>query len=381
MRILLVSSSSGSRGGGEIFLLYLGAALKTAGHTVGLWASRHARMGELAQRFEAIGEVVRAEYRNTYDTWHRGLLVDRSPATLATLRASWLAWQPDVVHLNKQNLEDGLDLLEAAEALRVPHLCTIHITQSARFLRARFAGWRDGNARRALAAYRAPLVAVAPARATELRTFVGATADVRVVLNGVPPAAAPACDRATLRAAEGLRPNSLAIVDVGRLEAQKSPLRFLQHAARIRAIVPDAELRWIGSGRMAAEWDREVAARKLGATVRRIDWRDDVRGGLAAYDLMLHPAAYEGLSLALLEAMDAGVPCAVDPAVHAQLPAALQACSLAVNDATDWAGLLGDRAKLAALGEQARAVVRKDFSTAAMGRAYESLYTGLCRKR
>ncbi len=381
MRILLVSSSSGSRGGGEIFLLYLGEVLKAAGHSVGLWTSTHARMDDLAQRFAAIGDVVRADYRNIYDTWHRGLLVDRAPATLAGLRASWLAWRPDVVHVNKQNLEDGLDLLEAAETLRCPHLCTVHITQSARFLRARFAGWRDANARRALAAYRGPLVAVAPARADELRTFVGGTADIRTVLNGVPPAPEPTLDHAALRAAEGLQPGSLAIVDVGRLEPQKSPLRFLEFAARLRAVVPDVELRWIGSGRMTAEWDRAVAAHQLGDIVRRIDWRDDVRRALPAFDLMLHPAAFEGLSLALLEAMDAGLPCAVAPAVHAQLPPALRACTLSVDDATDWAALLRDRAKLAALGRQAQSEVRKNFSTAAMGRAYAAIYTELCRKR
>ena len=35
MRILLVSTSSGSHGGGEIFLHYLGKALADLGHTIG----------------------------------------------------------------------------------------------------------------------------------------------------------------------------------------------------------------------------------------------------------------------------------------------------------------------------------------------------------
>jgi glycosyltransferase involved in cell wall biosynthesis len=380
MRILLVSSSSGSRGGGEIFLLYLAEALKAAGHTVGLWTARHSRMDVLAERFAAIGDVVRADYRNTYDTWHRGLFVDRSSATLGRLRASWRAWQPDVIHFNKQNLEDGLDLLAAAASLSCPHLCTIHITQSARFLGARFGGWRDANARRALRAYRAPLVVVAPARAVELRSVVGSTADVRTVLNGVPPGVTSSTSRAALRDAEGLAPDALAVVAVGRLEAQKCPLRFLDYADRIRRTVPEAQFRWIGSGRLTSEWEQAVAQKDLGASVRRINWRDDVRGVLPAYDLLLHPAAYEGLSLALLEAMDAGLPCAVTPAVHAQLPPTLQACSLQLVDEVDWADLLRERTKLAALGTKAQAVVRRDFSTAAMARGYEALYTELCRK-
>src|SRR5688500_16843185 len=70
MKILLVSSSSGSRGGGELYLLYLGRALAQRGHSLTLWASTHTRMDELANSFSGIGEVLRSPYRNTYD--HRG---------------------------------------------------------------------------------------------------------------------------------------------------------------------------------------------------------------------------------------------------------------------------------------------------------------------
>jgi glycosyltransferase involved in cell wall biosynthesis len=381
VRILLVSSSSGSRGGGEIFLLYLGEVLKAAGHTVGLWASRHPRMDELAARFATLGDVLRLDYRNTYDRWHRGLLQRRNPAALARLRQSWLDWQPDVVHLNKQNLEDGNDLLAAAAALATPHLCTIHITQTARFLGARFPGWRDRNARHLLRDYRGLLVAVAGARATELMTFLGPEVDVRTVNNGVPSLEAVVTDRATLRAAEGLRPESVAIVAVGRLEPQKCPLRFLEYAERIRQVVPNVEFRWIGSGRLAVEWERAVSSRNLGDFVRRIEWRHDVRQVLPAFDLMLHPAAYEGLALALLEGMDAGVPCAVMPAVHAQLPPALRSCCILLDDQLDWRGLLTDPAKLAALGQTARRAIGAEFSTVAMGRAYEAIYRELCSRR
>src|SRR5205809_5773405 len=67
MRILLASSSSGSRGGGELYLLYLGRALAARGHDVILWASSHSRMNELAASFAAFGKVQRSDYVNTYD--------------------------------------------------------------------------------------------------------------------------------------------------------------------------------------------------------------------------------------------------------------------------------------------------------------------------
>ena len=79
MRILFASSSSGSRGGGETFLIYLGEGLAARGHDVALWTSSHPRMDEIAVRFAAFGEVRRVEYTNTYDRPRRSLaaLMDR----------------------------------------------------------------------------------------------------------------------------------------------------------------------------------------------------------------------------------------------------------------------------------------------------------------
>lgn len=382
MRILLVSSSSGSRGGGEIFLLYLAQALQSAGHTVAWWASDHPRMDEISRRFAGIAEILRERYANTYDLWHRGLLGRiGSGKTSRRLAKSWSAWRPDVIHVNKQNLEDGNDLLVAAMNAGTPHLCTIHITQSARFLGARFAAWRDREARRCLEGYTGPLVAVAPTRAAELAEFVPAKRRIRSILNGVPSHPESTQPQAALRAREDLPAGVLAVVAVGRLEPQKNPLGFLRYAARIREVAPTAQLRWIGSGRMTEEWEREMTLHRLEGTVRRINWRDDVRSALPAFDLFLHTAAFEGLPLAILEAMDAGLPCLVEETVRAQLPVALQRCVVGIDENTNWKSLLADRATLRELGQRGRSVVREEFSTAAMARAYLSLYEEICAVR
>ena len=62
MRILLVSSGSGSRGGGEIFLDYLGKGLADRGHQVLVWIPAHPRMDELAVKCARFARVTR---RNT----------------------------------------------------------------------------------------------------------------------------------------------------------------------------------------------------------------------------------------------------------------------------------------------------------------------------
>src|SRR5579871_1863607 len=139
MRILLASSSSGSRGGGELYLLYLGRALVQRGHTVLLWASNHPRMDELANSFSGIGEVVRSPYRNTYDLRGRSISSYLNLRAVGHLAREWKKARPDILHVNKQNLEDGLDLLHAARRARLPNICTIHLTQSAEYLKAKMA--------------------------------------------------------------------------------------------------------------------------------------------------------------------------------------------------------------------------------------------------
>src|SRR5438270_3536838 len=148
MKILLVSSGSGSRGGGEIFLVYLAQGLTDRGHEVLVWMPSHPRMDELADKCSRFGRVIRTDYRNTYDYAARSLATCFNRATSRRIAREWKGLQLDVIHLNKQNLEDGLDLLRAADHSGVPSICTIHLTQTAKYLRAKLPSLRDWIARR-----------------------------------------------------------------------------------------------------------------------------------------------------------------------------------------------------------------------------------------
>src|SRR3954465_11921994 len=139
MKILLASSSSGSRGGGELFLVYLGRALAQRGHQVTLWASTHPRMDELSNTFVGFGEVVRSRYANTYDLRGRSLASYLNVLGARSIAGEWRRLGADVIHINKQNLEDGLDLLRAARGSGLPSLATVHLTQTARYLKAKLA--------------------------------------------------------------------------------------------------------------------------------------------------------------------------------------------------------------------------------------------------
>ena len=376
MKILIVSTSSGSRGGGELSLLYLARALAQRGHAVMLWCSTHPRMDELAAAFAGIGEVHRSDYVNTYDRRGRSLASWLDGATARRAAEQWRALAPDVIHLNKQNLEDGLDLVAAASRCGLPSLCMIHITQTARYLRAVLAGPRDFVSRRALRAFPGMFATTPESRVRDLAEFLGDGARVRMVPNGVPipETAKLAAARQPKRAELGIADGELLCVAVGRMVPQKRPLLFLEIAERIHRSLPHTRFLWVGDGALTGEWDAWVAARNLGHAIRRLPWQSDAAGLLAAADVFLHVAEFEGLAFAILEALAAGLPCAITPNLLAEMPFLDAANSIAIDDGDAWMHTLRDPARLSAIGRAARRLAEDRFSFARMAEDYEVLY-------
>lgn len=376
MKILLASSSSGSRGGGELYLVYLGRALVQRGHHVTLWASSHPRMDELANTFSSFGEVIRSQYHNTYDLRARSVAAYFNYVASARVAREWRRTDAEVIHINKQNLEDGLDLLRAARWSQRPSLCTIHLTQSARYLRAVFATVRDRISRRALLTYPGMLVTVLAQRRRDLLDFIGATPRVRLIQNGVPlfDLSRRPSVRSARRAELGLRPEDPLFVAVGRMVPQKRPLVFLELAEKIRRTAPNARFLWVGDGPLSAEWDAWVAAHGLEGVIQRMPWQVDVVPLLFAADVFLHTAEFEGLPLAILEALSAALPCAVTPNLLAEMPFFDADNSLTVDDAGEWLKKALQPATRDAIGRAGRRLAEAEFSYAHMAEHYEMLY-------
>lgn len=377
MKILLASSSSGSRGGGELYLLYLGRALVRRGHEVALWASDHSRLDELCELFGSVGVVHRCAYVNTYDRRLRSLASYADSASARRVAASWKAIAPDLIHINKQNLEDGLDLLSAAHLAGIPNLATIHLTQSAAYLRAVLAPLRDFVSRRALAAYPGLMVTVLAQRRQDLADFLGESPRLRVIPNGVP--LFDLAERDMLRTQKrrelGLADDQMAIVAVGRLVPQKRPLAFLEQARLVCAAHPQARFVWVGDGALASEWDARVQELGLGDRVQRLPWQREVHPLLFAGDVFLHVAEFEGLPLAILEAMSARLPLAISRHLLAEMPFLPPDDVLAVDEGdASWAAALGDSARLAELAARTRRLAEEQFSFDAMAASYEALY-------
>ncbi|HEV7402496.1 MAG TPA: glycosyltransferase family 4 protein [Chthoniobacteraceae bacterium] len=382
MKILLASSSSGSRGGGELFLLYLGRGLVARGHEVTLWASSHPRMDELAQSFSSIGQVIRAPYTNTYDRRARSLGSYFNRWGAWRIGRAWSRLPVDVIHVNKQNLEDGLELLQAAARSGKPNLATIHLSQTARYLGAKSAWVRDWIARRALTAYPGLLVAVLENRTKDLRDFLRGSPRVRLVPNGVP--LLDLTRRETTRAAQrrelGFNEAHTLFIGVGRMMPQKRPQLFLEHAERIYQRLTHARFLWVGDGPLAGEWDRWVKARGLESVIRRFPWRHDVPALLQGADVFMHTAHFEGLPLAILEAMSAALPLALTPNLPEEMPFLKGTKPALLKAAEIDAAALNDRAELQKRGEAGRRLIEEQFSFEQMAEGYEALYQSVAAR-
>ncbi len=371
MKILLASSSSGSRSGGERHLLYLGRALVQRGHELTLWASEHPRMDELANTFASFGEVIRSPHRG-----HGSLAAYFDCWGACRLSRVWRRAGVDLIHVNKQTLGDGLDLLRAARDSRLASLCTIHFTKSAHRLGLAFARVRDALARRALLAYPGMLVTVLASRRRELLDFLETTPKVRLVPNGVPLFDLSQREgvRMGKRAELGVKPRELLFLGIGRMAKTNRPMLFLEEAEKIIRAVPAAQFLWIGEGNLAGEWDAWVAARGLEKAIRRLPWQMDIVPLLFAADLFLHVAEFDGVPLALLEALSAGLPCALTPNLLAEMPFLNAENALVIDDAGAWLAAARDPARRLELRKFGRKLIETEFSFAQMAEQYEVLY-------
>lgn len=96
----------------------------------------------------------------------------------------------------------------------------------------------------------------------------------------------------------------MTVIGIGRLTAQKDPLRFAEAVDRLRGAGVEVRAVWVGGG------DAQLAERLRLAEVEVVEWADQptVRARLRAAHVYLHCAAWEGFPLALLEAAAVGTP-------------------------------------------------------------------------
>jgi len=212
---------------------------------------------------------------------------------------------------------------------------------------------------------------------------LGGPAPPTMIRNGVPaPLRAPR-RRADTRRALGLADGARAILTVARFAPQKGHAVLLQAATEVLRRRPEAVFLWVGEGALRPELERLAQANGLRDRVRFLGARDDVADLMAASDLFVLPSLFEGLPLALLEALQAELPVvATDAPGTAEVFEIDHAAELAPPGdagalATAILRVLNDRDLADELADRGQRLVRRHFTARRMGEETLALYRGL----
>jgi glycosyltransferase involved in cell wall biosynthesis len=116
----------------------------------------------------------------------------------------------------------------------------------------------------------------------------------------------PAWSRPEAR--QALQVSGFVLGAVGRLEEQKGQVYLLEALAQVQSEMPEATLLLVGDGRLRPDLERRVRELELSARVRFLGTRRDLPLIYRSLDLFVQPSLWEGLPLALLQAMGAGLP-------------------------------------------------------------------------
>jgi glycosyltransferase involved in cell wall biosynthesis len=178
----------------------------------------------------------------------------------------------------------------------------------------------------------------------------------------------------------GVRDGERVLGWVGRLVPAKRPGDFLEAVALVAARVPAVRAVMVGDGPLRAE--AEVRAAELGLAERVVfaGLRTDVADLLAGMEVLAFSSEREGLSIAMLEGMAAGVPIVATRVggtpelIEDGRNGLLVPSHAPVELAAAIARVLEDGVLAAALARGAREALTSGFSFDAMASAYEELY-------
>ncbi len=226
------------------------------------------------------------------------------------------------------------------------------------------------------------VICVSAATAASFRAAGTAAEKLAVVRNGI--AHRPATrTREAVRAGLDLAPERPVALVTARFTPQKDHATLIAAMPAILARHPSFVVLLAGTGPLLEAVGRQIAGGDLGEAVRLLGVRADIPDLLAAADLAILPSRFEGLPLAVLEAMAAGIPVVAtrvggtDEVVqdgvtgHLVTPSDPAALAAAITD------LLAQPAEARSFGAAGRERFHAAFTAPRMAAETARLYRGL----
>lgn len=192
--------------------------------------------------------------------------------------------------------------------------------------------------------------------------------------------------RSSVRAELGLPPETRLVGLIARYDPQKNHLGFVEAAARIHRVLPEAHFLLAGDGVDRANDELAAAIEQAGMSDRfhLLGRRDDIPRLLAALDVLASASLGEAFPVVLIEAMACGVPCVVTDAGDS---ADIVGDSGRIVACDDMAGLAGHVVDLLnqpgdgryATGQKARERVREHYAIGRIVDCYQEFYLDLLK--
>ncbi len=209
---------------------------------------------------------------------------------------------------------------------------------------------------------------------------------VQVIPNGVPlDQNASEAGISALRKALGLNHHNEIVGTVGSLYPVKGHKYLIDAARAVLRRFQEAVFLIVGRGGLLEELEAQADQLGIASHLRFLGHREDVRDLLSVCDVFVLPSLSEGLPLALLEAMAAGVPAVATRVggVGEVLEDRKTGLLVPPGDSRALAQgimtLLEDRSLARELADAARGMVASRFSLTGMVHAYQDLYSELIR--
>jgi glycosyltransferase involved in cell wall biosynthesis len=201
-----------------------------------------------------------------------------------------------------------------------------------------------------------------------------------VIPNTAPPADAAAVDGASLRSELGLAPEGVVALYMAQLEQRKDPLTAIRAAGAAAAGGAPLTLLLVGDGPLRGEAESLATD-----AVRVLGHRDDPARLLAAADVFVMPSVREGQSIAVLEAMRAGLAMVVSDGAGNPEAVGEAGVVVPVGDSTALAEALSrlaaDETERRQLGAAARARFQERFAPEVFRERMRGLYEAVLAAR
>jgi glycosyltransferase involved in cell wall biosynthesis len=369
LRIAMMIESDGP-GGAEMMVFRLAEELRLRGHSVLPVGPRNGT-GWMGEMFRSAG----------FDQHTYWLKRPVDPGCVSRLAGFFRQHSIDIVHSHEFTM--GVYGSTAASLLGVPHLLTIHGgLNTTKALRRRVAlRWairRSGSA-----------VAVSSATRDEFSRNLGLRKSAfTVVHNGVP---SKKGDPAGVAREFGVAKDETVILAVGNLERNKNHRMLLEALVRLKTVGPVPPWKLIiAAGRGGPEHQfllDYIEANRLASRVHIALGRSDIPDLQALADVFVMPSLWEGLPMALLEAMVAGN--AIIASATAGIPEAIadgrDGLLIRPGDLTALTEalriMLVDHARRDQLGAAAAQRAEREFTVEVMTERYLGIYRALVEDR